>query len=515
MAQDRAWKCDVCGYVHRGAEPPLECPICGAPRDMFSPLDLGVQASASTTPPAPSVVPEAPAASSAGQRWVCNVCGYVFEGPEPPAVCPDCGVGSEFFERQAGPAPAISAEATSGRSIVIIGAGIAGVTAAEQARASSPTAKITLVSREPGLPYYRLNLTRALAESWTERQLEMHPRSWYSDRGIALVEDEAVVLDREARKVGLRKGGQLGYDALILANGSHAFVPPIPGACREGVHVLRRMRDFQGISALATAGRRAVCLGGGLLGLEIAGGLAKRGLHVSVIESMPWLLPRQLAKPAADLLEGNLRSLGVDVLLSAQVEQIAGDETVRGVQLKDGREVEADVVLLATGIRPNAHLARRAGLAVKSGVVVDDSLRTSDEAIYAIGDVAEHRGIVYGIWPASYAHGVIAGANAAGEARSFAGIPPAMTLKVLSVGIFSVGRFEARDGDLTFEYAAEDRYIRLVAHDGVLVGANLYGDTAAAGAIKTAIEQRAEPRTLEGAVGGVPGAAAFLASVGG
>ncbi len=512
MAQDRAWKCDVCGYVHRGAEPPLECPICGAPREMFSPLDLGAQPSSpSRTPPPPPVLGQAAPARVEAVRWVCSVCGYVHEGPEPPSACPECAAGSEFFERQAAaPASAQPSVPRTGPAIVIVGAGIAGVSAAEQARVSNGSARITLVTREPGLPYYRLNLTRALAENWTGRQLEMHAGSWYADRGIELAEDEAVAIDRAAGRVSLGSGRQLAYDKLVLANGAHAFVPPIPGASRQGVYVLRRMSDLVSMAAAAKPGRKAVCLGGGLLGLEIAGGLARRGLGATVIESMPWLLPRQLAKPAADLLEGNLRSLGVDVVLSAQVDQITGDETARGVRLKDGRELEADMVVLATGIRPNTHLARKAGLEVKAGVVVDDRLQTSDKAIYAAGDVAEHRGVLYGIWPASFAQGVIAGANAAGESRTFEGIAPSNTLKVLSVGIFSAGRFEAQEGDALFEHVADDRYVRLVARGGRLVGANLYGDVTAAGAIKTAIEQGAGLSSLASALDGVPGARAFL-----
>jgi len=509
MAQERAWKCDVCGYVHRGAEPPLECPICGAPREMFSPLDL--DAPEASPEQEPSTPPVAEPAAAAGTRWVCAICGYVHEGPQPPEACPVCAAGPEFFERQASESRAGSAALhRTGPSIVVLGAGIAGVTAAEQARSSNPKARVVLVSREAGLPYYRLNLTRALAESWSDRQLEMHSKAWFQERGIELVEGEAVSIDRSAKRIALLDGTTLDYDAAVLATGAHAFVPPLPGVHRESVHVLRKLRDLAMIGAAARAGRRAVCLGGGLLGLEIAGGLARRGMHVTVVESMAWLLPRQLAKPAADLLEGNLRSLGVDVVLSAQAEQVLGDETARGVRLKDGREIEADLVVLATGIRPNAHLARRAGLEVKSGVVVDDRLTTSDPAIWAAGDVAEHRGVVYGIWPAAYVQGVMAGANAAGEVREFRGIPPANTVKVLSVGIFSVGRFEPSDGDAMFEYAAEGSYVRLVARGGTLAGANLYGEVSAAAAIKAAVEEQSAMASLVGVLGGIPGARAFL-----
>ncbi len=422
-----------------------------------------------------------------------------------------CAAGPESFERQgSGPAAGSAASARTGPAIVVLGAGIAGVSAAEQARASNPKARVVLVSREAGLPYYRLNLTRALAENWSERQLEMHSKAWFQERGIDLVEGEAVSIDRHRKRIGVLDGTTIDYDALVLATGAHAFVPPLPGVHRESVHVLRKLRDLSMIGAAARAGRRAVCLGGGLLGLEIAGGLARRGMHVTVVESMAWLLPRQLAKPAADLLEGNLRSLGVDVVLATQAEQILGDETARGVRLKDGREIDADLVLLAMGIRPNVHLARRAGLEVKSGVVVDDRLRTSDPAIWAAGDGAEHRGVVYGIWPASYAQGVIAGANAAGEAREFRRIPPANTLKVLSVGIFSVGRFEPSDGDAMFEHTGEGSYVRLVARGGKLVGANLYGEVSAAGAIKAAVEEQTELSSLAEVLGGIPGARAFF-----
>jgi nitrite reductase (NADH) large subunit len=232
-----------------------------------------------------------------------------------------------------------------------------------------------------------------------------------------------------------------------------------------------------------------VCIGGGLLGLETAAALRARGASATVLEGFEWLLPRQLARPASELVQQHLEQLGIAVQCGARVAEIVGDEEVRGVRLANGRELPADVVVLATGVRPNSYLALQSGLEVKRGVVVDDGMRTSDSSILAAGDVAEHRGVVYGLWPIALEQGAVAGANAAGADRSFCGAQPANQLKVLDLPVFSVGQFAPGDAaDTVVEHRDGSAYRHLVCHDGALVGANLIGDMRLAGAIKSAIE---------------------------
>jgi nitrite reductase (NADH) large subunit len=469
----RTWKCEVCGYVHQGDSPPEVCPVCGVGPEMFSEFEVQRQA------PAP------PAA-----RWRCVVCDHVHEGDSPPEVCPVCGAGAELFEPEpvAGPPAPVVEESPS---VVILGAGIAGVTAAEHARRVAPKATITLLSKEAGRPYYRLNLTRFLAGEVEESGLDLQPPGWFDEQGVELVEGEATFIHREEAQVELRDGRRLPYDRLVLATGAHAFVPPIPGVTRRGVLPLRTLQDARRILARVRQGQQLVVLGGGLLGLEVAGALSRRGAAVTVLEGFGWLLPRQLARPAGELLQGHLEEIGIDVRCDVKLEEILGDEDVAELRLADGVELPAEMVVLAVGVRPNSYLARQSGLDVGKGVLVDDRMQTSDPRILAAGDVTEHRGVVYGLWPSAYAQGAVAGVNAAGGGSvEFPGLPVSNRLKVLDVDLFSIGDFEPRDGSYrVVEQQADGIYRRLVCRDGQLVGANLYGDTSLSGVIKTAVEE--------------------------
>jgi nitrite reductase (NADH) large subunit len=369
----------------------------------------------------------------------------------------------------------------------------AGVTAAEFARRQSADLAITVVHKEPQLPYNRLNLTRLLAGEVAAGEIDLHEQAWYRDQRIELLAGEAAGIDLQASEVALADGQRVAYDRLILANGAHPFVPPIVGAAREGVQPLRTREQVLGVLERARPGSRCVCIGGGLLGLEAAGGLCRRGVEVTVLEGFDWLLPRQLAEPAAAHLQRHLEGLGIAVHCGARVAEIAGDETVRAVRLEDGQELGADAVILATGVRPNSYLARLCGLEVKGGVVVDDHMATSAAGVFAAGDVTEHRGVVYGLWPAAIAQGRVAGSNAGGGDAVFTGLPPATQLKVLEVEMFSIGDFVPRDGaSRVIERDQDGRYLRLVCRDGALVGANLYGDISLAGEVRSAIEDRSQ-----------------------
>lgn len=472
MTVARSYKCEVCGYVHRGDAPPSQCPVCGVGPEEFSLLEA---------------VAETPAAAPA-QRWRCVVCDYLHEGDAPPATCPVCGADTSLFEPAAPPeAPAVGTG--SHARIVVVGAGVAGTTAAEEARRRAPDAHITLVSKEQELPYYRLNLTRLLAGEIGEAELPLQPASWYATERIELRHDTATAIDRAAKQVELASGAWLPYDRLILATGAHAFVPPIPGTGRAGVLTIRSWGDVRTVLARVTQGTRVACVGGGLLGLETAGALRRHAASVTVVEGYGWLLPRQLAEPAGALLRRRVEQSGIEVRCAARVEELVGDEEVRGVRLGDGTTVPAELVIVAAGVRPNSYLARLAGLTVTKGVVVDDRMQSSDEAIFAVGDVAEHRGAVVGLWPHAYAQGMVAGANAAGGAAELRPTPPSNRLKVLGIDLFSIGDFLPADASyLVVERTDAERYVRLVTRDGRLVGANLLGDTSLAGSLKGWIE---------------------------
>ncbi len=472
-----AWRCSVCGYVHQGASPPDVCPICGASRDDFEPY----------------VDETRPSARDGAERWKCLNCGHVHVGSQPPERCPVCGARTDRFEPVDVPAEQ-AASTSQPKQVVIVGAGIAGISAAESLRAASPSTEIVLISREKGLPYYRLNLTRYLAGEVAEQELPLRPEGWYEEQNIAL-KDGAEVADLalDEHVVRLRDGESVPFEKLILTAGSHPFVPPFPGATRGGVTSLRTLDDARQILQSIPAGPRCVCIGGGILGLEAVGGLARRGANVTLLEGHGWLLPRQLNETAASIVEQHVAKLGINLLKGASVAEILGDERVRGVQLKDGATVPADLVIIATGVRPNSYLARQAGLEVNQGVVVDNHLVTSHSDVLAAGDVAEHRGVVYGLWNPSQYQGSIAGMNAAGRTNEFGGIPRSNTLKVLGLDLFSIGQFEPTDASFEVcDERLEDRYWRFCFRDNALVGAILLGDTTLTAPTKAAVERRAD-----------------------
>ncbi|MCX5758857.1 MAG: FAD-dependent oxidoreductase, partial [Candidatus Hydrogenedentes bacterium] len=378
------------------------------------------------------------------------------------------------------------------RHVVIVGGGIAGITAAESVRDACPDAAIALVSKESILPYYRLNLTRYLAGEVSADQLPVHPESWYAERGIRLLlGEEAAAIEPEAHAVRLASGASEPYDKLILACGAHPFVPPIEGATLDGVSALRTRDDADRILDAIRPAAPWVVIGGGILGLETAGALAQRGVRVTVIENYDWLLPRQLDKPAAKRLQAFVTAKGIAVHYRGKTDAIEGGGRVHAVRLADGARLPADGVVIATGIRPNSHLARKAGLEINQGVVVDAHLATSHPDIFAVGDVAEHRGIVYGLWEPARYQGSIAGLNAAGIPTEFGGLPRANTLKVLGIDLFSIGTIAPTDGSFTVIREEMDTgYYAFLFRDNTLAGAMLVGDTRLSAALAKAVKTR-------------------------
>lgn len=487
------FRCTVCAYVHVGSAPPDACPVCGVGPELFEPVAAPVaapRAPAVATPPIPNLQPPAGTAAA----WRCTVCGYVHMGGAPPDVCPVCGVGPELFEPVGEPEGATGAGdgelATAGWRVVIVGAGVAGCQAASSARQLDPLAKIILVSSEPGLPYRRIDLTRLLAGQVRDEAMVMHDDAFFTEQRVERVLGRARSIDLEGRSLGLTDGRRLSYDRLILANGAHPFVPPIPGVHRDGVTVMRTLDQARRVLQRCRPGGRVVVIGGGLLGIETAVGLASRGSNVALVEGQPWLLPRQLTQTAGQLLEGKLRSLGVAVHCGAKVSGILGDEAVYAVGVHDAAELPAEQVILSVGIRANSELASRAGLEVgPRGVLVDARLVSSDPHVLAAGDVAECMGQSFGLWPIAQEQGRVAGIVSAGGEASFEAPPTATMLKVLDLPVASIGEVHASGPDVeVYEDQGPQRYVRLASREGRLVGACLYGDIALAGPVRRAIE---------------------------
>lgn len=382
--------------------------------------------------------------------------------------------------------------------VVVVGNGVAGVTAADHIRRRHPDCSIDVVAAEPYQLYNRMGISRLVHGRTAMVGLQLLPDAWYEDHRVTTwLNTHALEIDRDASQVLLGTGERLRYDRLILAPGSEAAVPPIDGFGAGGTFVLRRAGDAMGIRAWAqhSRARNAVVAGGGLLGLEAAYALKKLGLSVTVLERSDRLLRRQLDEHGAAILEGYLAGLGIDVLTSARVERIHGDEQVEGVELANGTVVPADVVLAAAGITPNTDLAVRAGIEVRRGIVVDDRMRTSDPRVFAAGDAAEHRGDVAGLWPAAVEQAEVAAHNAVGAAaseRRYEGSVPVTILKVEGVELLSCGRFEAGDGAVALVVDESDahRYRKLVVDaGGTLIGGIVIGSPPDAGALTDAVKE--------------------------
>ncbi len=429
------------------------------------------------------------AAPDAPTRWRCLNCAYLEDGPKPPLICPICAAPAERFA--ALDTADVPPEAAEQGALVIIGAGVAGISAAEAAAQAAPQSRITVIGAEPGLPYYRLNLTRYLAGEVTREDLVIHPQSWYDERRIALLTGcEVTGIDAEERLLHLADGDLLPYDRLILAMGAHCFVPPVPGITKPGVVALRTVAEADALLEAVRPDVPVVCIGGGILGMETAAALTRRGARVTLLEAYDHLMPRQLDAQAGALLAAQAEALGITVLFNAAVAEITGEQQADGVLLSDGRRIPAELISVSVGVRPNSHLGRRLGLEVDKGLVVDQYLRTSQPDVFAAGDLAEHQGVLYGAWAPAQFMGTIAGRNAAGAPTPFAGIPRAHAIKVIGTEVVSIGMVRPEDGSYRrLSRQDGDHYQNFIIHDGRLVGAILFGDGRLAPAVRKAMEQ--------------------------
>ena len=370
--------------------------------------------------------------------------------------------------------------------LLIIGAGMAASRLIDDVSRTAPGRfAITLIGAEPRRPYNRVLLSSLLAQDVAVDDIDLKPEAWWREQGVELRLGRLVTcIDREQRLVVLDDGVALPYDRLVLATGSRAFRLPLPGADLDGVLTFRDCADVDAMRARVRPGLRAAVIGGGLLGLEAAYGLAKAGAHVTVVHVMDRLMERQLDPAAARLLADELARRGIDVLLDAKTASIAGDDRVEGLVFSDGSRLPAEMVVMAVGIVPNAQLAADCGLATKRGIVVDDGLRTSDERIFALGECAEHRGIAYGLVEPAYEQARILARVLAGETGSYEGSLTATNLKVSGVGVFSAGDFLGGEGtqSLVWRDRGLQLYRKLVLRETeagtLLTGCVLYGETA-------------------------------------
>jgi nitrite reductase (NADH) large subunit len=360
-------------------------------------------------------------------------------------------------------------------NVVIVGSGLAGTLAAKTLRELDPEVRIELFGEERHPYYPRPNLIEFLAGRLPYEKLFAFPTGWAERQRIGLHLGDPVSRIRPAeRTIETAAGGARPYDVLLLATGARPALPPIVGTGLNGVFVLRTLEDTQAILDHLRNHRRATVLGGGLLGLEIARAIRGRGAEVQVFEVFDRLLPRQLDPAGAAILKAQIEKTGISVRLGTATKEILGNGRVRGLRLESGDEVETDAVVVAAGVKPEIGLARDAGLAVGRGVVVDELMHTSDPWIFAAGDVAEHRGTVYGIIPAAFEQARAAARNMLGQEMPYAGTVPSNTLKVAGLHVTSVGDFGGEGQGLESLVQAvpeQGLYKKIVLQGGRLVGA--------------------------------------------
>jgi len=359
--------------------------------------------------------------------------------------------------------------------IVIVGNGLAGTLAAKTARELDPEAGIEIFGEEKYAYYPRPNLIEFLAGRLPYEKLFAFPENWNVRQRIDVHLGAKVAKIRpDERTVETGSGGVFPYDALLLASGARAAVPPLTGSGLKGVFVMRTLDDALAILDHLRTHAHVAVLGGGLLGLEIARAIRGRGAEVSVVEFFDRLLPRQLDPAAAGILKHQIEKTGISVRLGAVSREILGAAEVRGIRFESGDEVEADLVVIAAGVKPELALAKDAGLTVERGIVVDDRLRTSRPEIFAAGDVAEHQGRVYGIIPASFEQARAAAGNMLGMDMPYSGTVPSNTLRVAGLYVTSAGEVnpEARGHEVLVRSVPEDGlYKKIVLKEGRLVGA--------------------------------------------
>lgn len=368
--------------------------------------------------------------------------------------------------------------------LVLVGNGLAGMRCLEDLLDMAPDRyDITVIGEEPWGNYNRIMLSPVLSGEKSIEDIMLHPPQWYVDKGIRfLSNDPAVHIDRTARRVLTRSGCAVDYDRIILATGSRPFVPPVPGNDLRGVLSFRDIYDVKRMIEYSQSHKHAVVIGGGLLGLEAAWGLKRRGMQVTVLHLAHCLMNNQLDERAGQLLRASIENSGIDVITSAVTEEIRGkDGRVSSVLLHDGRLLEADLVVFAAGIRPNTSLAEKSGLRCNRGVIVNDTMQTWDPAIYAVGECIEHRGETFGLVEPLWGQAFICAAHLAERGSlTFKARPVATQLKVTGVDVFSAGDFDPKEGDYEDIILNDEKrniYKRIIIRQDKVIGAVLFGDT--------------------------------------
>jgi len=424
--------------------------------------------------------------------WRCVICGEVYPGVLPPEVCPACGVSSELFEIYE--EEIINFKSDADQQFVIVGSGVAAVSAANAIRVRNQVARITLISAESSYPYYRPALSDVIVKDVPTEEFNLNPEAWYAENNIELKLNTLVQsVNAETKSIVLADGTEMSYDKLILATGSSNFIPPIKGSDAEGVFSVKFKEDALALRAYAQGKKHAVIIGGGVLGLEAADALQDLGLSITVLEAVERIMPRQLDESASQFMSSVLTNKNIDLRTGVCANEIlTADGRVCGVKVAD-TTLDADLVVISVGVRANTQLAQTANITINRGIVVNENMQTSVADIYACGDVAEFDGIATNLWAPAIEQGKVAGANAVGDDATFANKVEPLSLIAFDTELFSVGAYPTENLEqyqvLLDANPATGIFKKLYFKDNALVYGVLFKDISKANVLLNGVRQ--------------------------
>jgi nitrite reductase (NADH) large subunit len=376
---------------------------------------------------------------------------------------------------------------------LIIGNGIAGTTAALHIRKFDAGGEITIITEEDLPLYSRIRLPEYLTGAIDEKKLLLFNDAWYEQNRITLITNNIVAsIDPGTKQIFLDGNARIPYDKLLVATGSRASVPVLRGVDKKGIFTLRTIADARRIKEYAEKAISVVILGGGVLGLEIGNALRNIGKSVTFVEFFPRLLPRQMDVEGSRIFREKLESYGLRFMLDAKAEEVLGNDSVEGLMLRDGRSVKGQMLILSAGIIPETTLFRSTGIPLGWGVPVNDRMETELPDVYAAGDVAEHHGTVYGIWPAAEKQGEVAGINMAGGNTIYTGTTPSHAITVAGIEVLSAGEIDidCKLPSLVFTDKEKGIYRKIVIRDNCIAGCIFCGDTTGRKEIISAVRER-------------------------
>lgn len=417
-------------------------------------------------------------------EWKCTVCGEIIKSAEIPAICPVCGVNSDYFIKLE--KSDVGFQSTKNERFIVIGASAAGMAAIQEIRKRNKFCEIILISKEPIYGYFRPQLSKVLAKDIDYNTIFIKNYDWFASNKIEVMLDKEVIkINTKEKSITLNNGIIKEYDKLIIATGAECFMPPITGNDRRGTFTLRYLKDANDIREYAKSVKTATVVGGGVLGLETAWELKKLGLDVTVVELANRIFPRQLDEISAKKFEKIILETGVKLIMDDSVVEIMGTDKVSGLKLKSGKEIETELVVVSAGVRANTKIAQDAGVQINRAIIVDEKMKTNIENIYACGDCCEFDGINYALWGEAIDQGKVAGINAVGDTAAYKSIIPSTSSNFFNTSIFSVGEvnpsepFETKEEDRAFaqDNAQDNTYKKLFYKNNVLIGAILIGNT--------------------------------------